>query len=190
MNVMKKARVAAITVIATVLLAGCATAESSDPADANAPSDSSSSSSTYKPALEGDPLIGESFSDRLDGEDVGVEILEVTSPGEFIVGPDTYERDMYDISGDGKATLRKSIVTPEKGDCGYDEALSFVEAYFADDAEASVGKGVLYAPAFEQSLLRAGFAYMPTVDSSLENAQSEAENAKAGLWGSCDDFGV
>lgn len=185
MNVMSISRVAILAALAAVLLTGCGSAGTSEPNE-SAPTQSTP---TRIPVSEGDPGFEESLSERMKDE-VGVEILEVQSPRVFLIGPDAWEKDYYDLSGEETVELRDDMVTPEKGECGYDEALSFARDYFAADAEADVSGGVLYAPAFDEDYIRAGFAYIPDVTTSLRHAQEEAQYDKNGLWGTCDSFGA
>jgi len=186
MNITKKARVATVAILATILLSGCA-AESAPPTAGETTAPGVSATPTPTPTLSGD----DAFAAALAGE-VGVAVVEVVDPRTFIVKPSAYETSQNGYTGQATVSIRaeSKLVTPAEGECGYDEALTYAKQYFAENPEdAYVLEGNFSTDGYYEVVLRAGFAYIPENDGPFEIAQAEADGSGAGLWSTCEGFG-
>lgn len=185
MHIAKKAHIATLAVLATVLFTGCAAAESSP-----------SSGSTPKATAEETPASQtpeEIFIENATKGTLGVAVIEVIDPRTFVVGPNSFEQDHNKLAGEMTVSIRpeSTLVTPAEGECGYDESLAFATQYFADNPEnAYVKEGHFGSEEYLPDLIRAGFGYVPNPQGNLEIPQDEAQNLKSGLWTICPGFGV
>jgi len=187
MNITKKARVATVAILATILLAGCA-AESAPPAAGDGPAPTASATPTPTPTLSGD----DAFTAALLGE-VGVAVVEVIDPRTFVVKPSADESSKKGYTGEATVSLpaESNLVTPTEGECGYEEALSYAKQHFAENPEDGyVLEGDFSPDEYYELVLRAGFAYIPDNDGPFEIAQAEADGSGAGLWSTCEGFGA
>ena len=176
---------AALLVLTALLLAGCATGNTGTTAD---PAPSATAEQT-KPASE-----KRDFADQAAKGELGVTVIMVIDPRTFVVGPSTFEQEHNDLSGEITVQIRvgSDLVTPAKGECGYDEALAFAQQYFAENPEndAGVAVGNFDSQEYFGAAIRAGFAYTPDPAPHLVSAQGDAEGNQAGLWSTCPGFGA
>jgi hypothetical protein len=189
MNITKKARVATVAILATILLSGCAQ-ESPTPAAGNG----SNSSATAAPTPTPTPTHNgdDAFIAALAGE-VRVEVVEVVDPRTFVVKPSADETSKKGFTGESTVSMREGseLVTPAEGECGYDEALAYAKQYFAENPEdAYVLEGSFSTDGYYELVLSAGFAYIPNNDGPYELAQAQADGSGAGLWSTCEGFGA
>lgn len=186
MNIAQKARVATIAVLATVLLAGCATAE--------AVPDATPSPSATTDASQ--PENGEdSFAKATKTAQMSVQVIDVIDPRTFTVGPTDYDREKSGFSGTVTVTIPEEspLVTPAEGECGYDESLAFAQQYFAEKpGDAFLDAGSLGSEMYPIESINAGFAYVaadPNDNSDYAQSSRDAQLTGTGLWATCPGFG-
>jgi hypothetical protein len=184
LSTIKSAHAAAIAILATALLAGCATATPSEPAP-SAPSSNVDTSPSAAP--------DEAFIKKAEAGEVGVAVLEVLDTRTFVVGPDTFSRE--ESGFDGELTVEigsDAFVVPVTGECGYEESLAFAKQYFAEtpEGDAYVRTGHFTSIEYYAASLRAGFAYFAAEDGLLVGAHQDGESKQAGLWATCPGFGA
>jgi hypothetical protein len=188
MNITKKARVATVAILATILLSGCA-AESAPPAagDGPAPTVSATPTPTPTPTLSGD----DAFIAAGSGQ-VGVAVVEVVDPRTFVVKPSADEASENGYTGETTVSIREGseLVTPAEGECGYEEALAYAKQYFMENPEdAFIIEDNFSTEEYYERVLSAGFAYIPNNEGTYAIAQAEADGSGAGLWSLCEGFG-
>jgi hypothetical protein len=173
---------------ASLVLAGCAATEPSE-FDQGAPVQSASATPTSTPVLSSEEALAEAMKYQM-----GATVLEVIDPRTFNIEPAADEQ-AAGVSGEATVTIREGspLVTPAEGECGYDEALAFAKQYFAENPDdAFVVEGSFSTEFYYDEAITSGFAYIPD-DDGQENLygipQADAENASAGLYALCPDFG-
>lgn len=191
MNFALKTRAAAILVLATVLLAGCAEQPKDGPPGPSAGTSASPS---------GDSAQTKPEQRRVKG-------VKVVDPTTIIVTPYAETDQLF---GKKFAVHVTNITTPTKGECGYDEALALAKTtlvgnvlflqYFSVNPtykgpwidSKGVHHGILGSRGFsyDQTMVKAGLARVPSgaTYSGLENTEKEARDQGIGLWTSCPNF--
>lgn len=177
----QKARLAVIGALAAILLTGCA-------ANADAPS---------QPATASTAAAGP----QTQPEARRVHTQKVIDPVTVVVTPIDESDSLY---GSDFTVHVDNITTPEKGACGYDDALTlakhtlegegFVLKYDTVedgryiDGDDHYGRLDSLRRSYGQTMVSAGMATVPAT-SSLSRAQDDAKAAGTGLWASCPSFG-
>lgn len=194
MKITQKLRTAVIVTAATILLAGCATAQpKADNSGGEALQPSPSATITEQPQAE-QPADGEAaFTEKASTEDLGITVIEVIDPRTFVVGPRTNEQERYGYTGQMTVTLFPSLnlVTPAEGECGYEQTLAFAKQYFAENPEgdAFVGAGSFASIEYYSAAIQAGVAYTTDTEGIFRYLQGQAESDQPGLWTTCPGFG-
>lgn len=176
----------ALLAAASLFLAGCAPTEPSQTSQ-DAPSQSATSTATSTPALSEKEALAEAMKGQMRAT-----VLEVLDPRTFLVEPSPVELKRKGLSGEVTVSFRKSmgLVTPAKGECGYDEAIAFAKQYFADNLDdAYVSEGNFATEHYLDEAFRAGFAYIPDHEGNYEDALAQGADDRAGLYALCPNFG-
>jgi hypothetical protein len=185
MNIITKARSAAIVILATALLAGCAAGPATS---TDAAPETSAPTAQTKPEQR---------------QVTGVEVLDPTT---IVVTP---FKDTDELFGEEFTVHINDFLTPAEGECGYDEALALADAtvvdgvwflmytaahdgVWIDDEGDHYGYLDSRGLSYGQTMVSAGMAYVPTdvENSPLVNVQNDARDAGTGLWASCPGFGA
>ena len=187
MKIAQKARAAVIGGLAVILLSGCVATSSPSSSAAPKPSSTSASAKQKEPAA-----------------DQFVQALEVIDPETIVVAPigKTYKLGKKFVMHDN------TIVTPSKGDCGYDESLAFAKKtlvgqdwdFKPDSVTNGIyvdSRGVHYgwlsstAGPYGEVMITAGMAVNATNDGTDIWApyQTDAKATNTGLWATCPGFG-
>lgn len=183
MLIARKARLAAVGVLAAIILTGCTSAPDAAP-----------ESSSAEPTME----------TQVQPEDRQVETVEFIDPVTVVVTPTESDDPLF---GEEFTLHIVDLQTPSEGECGYDTARSYAEeassgkwtvryetepegVWIDADGEHYGYLGSASVP-YAMRMIGEGMAlpsaaYATTYESSKVAAQERA----AGLWSECPDFGA
>jgi hypothetical protein len=188
MKLAQKASLAALSGIVVVMLAGCVSGPSEG---SQAAADSGTTSAA--PTTQTQP------------EQRRVRALKVIDPVTIIMTPADKTDTLY---GKDFTVHVNDILTPAKGQCGYDQALALANStligtgwvlqygtvtdgvYIDSDGDHHGYLDSNRLP-YGKVMLNAGMAYVPDNEKAQFNAgaQQDAKAAGTGLWTSCPGFG-
>jgi uncharacterized protein YceK len=180
---------ATLLVLATTLLAGCS---------AVAPTTGASGDgATQVPAT----AIAQTEPDQRR-----VTVIKVIDPTTLVVTPLDPDDSLYKKRFTAHLN---NFLTPTKGECGYDEALTFTKNTLVNTVwildYSSVKDGVwidvkgehhgflntIAVATYGDRVLSAGFAYVaPDGANYMLDDQKKARDAQVGLWATCPGFGA